>query len=83
MRESRTSGSGRGDQGNLVPYRHRISPIAVRPGEGLLTDHIGGARLWRWERVFVPRTGPCLGLGSIKSNKKAGVRFAIRRDCFT
>src|SRR6266567_366864 len=26
MRESRTSGSGRGDQGNPVPYRHRLSP---------------------------------------------------------
>ena len=29
MRKTRTSGSGRGDQGNLVPYRHRIVP-----GEG-------------------------------------------------
>ena len=29
MRESRTSGSGRGDQGNPVPYRHRISPVGA------------------------------------------------------
>src|SRR4029077_19710107 len=27
MRESRTSGSGRGDQGNPVPYRHRQGVI--------------------------------------------------------
>jgi len=27
MRESRTSGSGRGDQGNPVPYRHRIFTV--------------------------------------------------------
>jgi hypothetical protein len=32
MRESRTSGSGRGDQGNPVPYRHR--DLAVRHGIG-------------------------------------------------
>lgn len=29
MRESRTSGSGRGGQGNLVPYRHRAN-LALR-----------------------------------------------------
>src|SRR4029077_18543567 len=27
MRESRTSGSGRGDQGNPVPYRHHIGGV--------------------------------------------------------
>jgi hypothetical protein len=27
MRESRTSGSGRGDQGNPVPYRHRMGAV--------------------------------------------------------
>jgi hypothetical protein len=37
MRESRTSGSGRGDQGNLVPYRHRILAVRRCPGEGPLT----------------------------------------------
>ena len=30
MRESRTSGSGRGDQGNPVPYRHRYLAISGR-----------------------------------------------------
>ena len=34
MRESRTSGSGRGDQGNPVPYRHRNLAVRTRPGEG-------------------------------------------------
>ena len=34
-------------------YR-RISPIAVRPGEGLLSDHIAGAQPWRRELVFCP-----------------------------
>jgi hypothetical protein len=31
-------------------YR-RISPLAVRPGEGLLSDHIAGAQPWQRERV--------------------------------
>src|SRR5712664_1244011 len=33
MRESRTSGSGRGDQGNPVPYRHRILVVRCRAVE--------------------------------------------------
>jgi hypothetical protein len=33
MRESCTSGSGRGDRGNPVPYRHRDSAVWVRLGE--------------------------------------------------
>ncbi len=33
MRETRTSGSGRGDQGNPVPYRHRVSPVARVPAK--------------------------------------------------
>jgi len=32
----------------------RISPIAVRPGEGLLSDHIAGAQPLRRELVFLP-----------------------------
>jgi hypothetical protein len=35
----------------------RISPIAVRPGEGLLSDHIAGAQPWRRELVFFPHLG--------------------------
>jgi hypothetical protein len=57
----------------------RVSPIASGRGDGLLPDHRAGAQPQRQELVFMPRTGSCLGLGSIKSNKKAGVRFAIRR----
>ena len=34
----------------------RISPVAVRPGEGLLSDHIAGAQPWRRELVFLPRS---------------------------
>ena len=34
MRESRTSGSGRGDQGNLVPYRHRNLAVYRGVDEG-------------------------------------------------
>ena len=37
MRESRTSGSGRGDQGNPVPYRHRDLAVGRGTGEGPLT----------------------------------------------
>jgi hypothetical protein len=39
MRESRTSGSGRGDQGNPVPYRHRNLAVRTRPGEGPESTH--------------------------------------------
>jgi hypothetical protein len=35
----------------------RISPIAVRPGEGLLSDHIAGAQRERRERLFLPPKG--------------------------
>jgi len=61
----------------------RIFLLAAYPGEGPLTDPIAGALPWLPELVFMPRTGPRLGLGSIKSNKTAGVRFPIRRDRFT
>ena len=49
MRESRTSGSGRGDQGNPVPYRHRILPVPVGIGERLFTEPTAAARPWRRE----------------------------------
>jgi hypothetical protein len=42
MRESRTSGSGRGDQGNPVPYRHRELVAAL------------AARVWRFGHVRCP-----------------------------
>ena len=35
----------------------RISLIAVRPGEGLLSDHIAGAQPWRRGLVFLPHSG--------------------------
>ena len=54
MRESRTSGSGRGDQGNPVPYRHRILLVAVRSGEGPLTEHTTATQAQPPERVFMP-----------------------------
>jgi hypothetical protein len=34
----------------------RVSPIAVRPGEGLLTERTAGVRPMRRERVFMPHT---------------------------
>ena len=58
MRESRTSGSGRGDQGNPVPYRHRVSPIASGRGDGLLSEPIAGTQPCRREPLFMPHTGP-------------------------
>ena len=36
----------------------RISPIVVRPGEGLLSDHIAGAHRGRRELLFMPHFGP-------------------------
>ena len=53
MRESRTSGSGRGDQGNPVPYRHRVSSVAPRSREGPLTEPTAGAQPWPRERLLM------------------------------
>jgi hypothetical protein len=36
-------------------WNRRISPIAVRPAEGLLSDRIAAAWRRQRERVFVPR----------------------------
>ena len=55
MRESRTSGSGRGDQGNLVPYRHRILLLAAYPGDGRFTQPTAAVQTWRPELVFMPQ----------------------------
>jgi hypothetical protein len=38
---------------HLNGRNRRISSIAVRPGEGLLSDHIAGAQPWRRELVFL------------------------------
>src|SRR6516164_5381725 len=38
----------------------RTSPIAVRPGEGLLSDHIAGAQRGRRELLFMPLCGHSL-----------------------
>jgi hypothetical protein len=54
MRETRSSGSVRGASGDGRPYRERVLPVAPRPGQGLLSDHVAAAQPWRRERVFVP-----------------------------
>ena len=59
MRETRTSGSGRGDQGNPVPYRHRVSPVAAHPGEGRLTPATAAAQARRPEPLFMPLFSHC------------------------
>jgi len=52
-----TSGSGRGDQGNPVPYRHRVSlHMAVCPGEGRLTEPTAAAQPRRRQQVFMLRS---------------------------
>jgi hypothetical protein len=56
MREIRSSGSVRGASGDGRPYRERISPIAVRLGEGPMSDHAADVQPERRERVFVPHT---------------------------
>jgi len=57
MRESRTSGSGRGDQGNPVPYRHRIFLLAADPGEGRFAEPAAAVQASRPELVFMPLFG--------------------------
>jgi hypothetical protein len=36
----------------------RVSPVAPRPREGLLTEPTAGAQPWPRERVLMPRSGP-------------------------
>src|SRR6516165_6762413 len=47
-----TAGSPRPTNDRL----RRTSPIVVRPGEGLLSDHIAGAQRGRRELLFMPRS---------------------------
>jgi len=48
------------DTGGSMPtpangWNRRISPFAVGPGEGRLTEPMTDAQHGRWELVFVPR----------------------------
>ena len=43
----------RGDAGKV--WNRRVSPVAVRPGEGLLTERTAGVQPVRRERVFMPQ----------------------------
>jgi hypothetical protein len=52
MRETRSSGSVRGASGDGRPYRERVSPVPVFPGEGPFTERPadaqrGGANRYR------------------------------------
>jgi hypothetical protein len=53
MRETRSSGSVRGASGDGRPYRERISTIAVRPGEGRLTEPTAAVPAWWPELAFM------------------------------
>jgi hypothetical protein len=47
----------------------RASPVAVRPGEGLLTERTAGVQPVRRERIFMPHSGhspkPIAGLSEV------------------
>lgn len=47
----------------------RVSPVAVRPGEGLLTEPTTDARACRWELLKMPPFG--LFIGAAKSCPRA------------
>jgi hypothetical protein len=51
------SSSGAGGKGGKVRSR-RLSPPAVRPGEGRLSEPTAGAQPSRREPLFVPRSVP-------------------------
>ena len=53
---NRTSSFG-GERGKVRNWR--VSPDAVRPGEGLLTERKAGVQPVRRERVFMPLLGSC------------------------
>ena len=36
----------------------RVSPVAVRPGQGPLTEPTAVTQAWRRELVFMPQSGP-------------------------
>ena len=70
MRESRTSGSGRGDQGNPVPYRHRVSPVAERQSEGRLTEPTAAAQCWRHAPIpDLARRRRCLWIAPLREGR--------------
>jgi hypothetical protein len=56
--------TGRPDGGSRC-----VLPVAPRPDQGLLSDHVAAAQPWRRERVFVPHSGrSALGQCSVKMN---------------
>jgi hypothetical protein len=81
MRETRSSGSVRGASGNGRPYRERVSPVAVAPGEGLLTEPTADARACRWELVKMPRSRPLLWL-QINRERPVWVDHRVRIALF-
>ena len=59
MREIRSSGSVRGASGDGRPYRERVSPVAVRPGEGRFSRPITANQAQRRELVFMSLSSQC------------------------
>jgi hypothetical protein len=47
----------RGDGGKV--WNRRLSPVAVPPGEGRLTEQTAGVQPAQSEQVFMPHSGPC------------------------
>jgi hypothetical protein len=47
------------NQGRPDDRFRRVSPVAPRPREGLLTEPTAGAQPWPRERVFMPHSRPC------------------------
>jgi hypothetical protein len=49
-----------GEQGNLVPYRHRVAPVAACLSEGRPIQAITDAQARRWGLFFMPLCRLCL-----------------------
>jgi len=46
--------------------KRRFFPVAVHPGEGLLTERTADARACRYELVLMPPSGPSAGVPSVR-----------------
>jgi hypothetical protein len=47
------------DRGRAKVRNRRLSPVAVPPGEGRLTEQTAGVQPAQSEQVFMPHSGPC------------------------
>jgi len=58
-----------------------FSPVAPRPGQGLLSDHVAGAQSWRRERVFMPT--PVIAPSWLKPSRRKRTAIHSEGGCYS